>query len=69
MHLMVTTRVIDSIGLTMAIYLRFFFRIKRQNGECFVKIVRCFLFGMSSDVPARHSKATFLTDDYNIESE
>ena len=47
-HLMVSSRVVDSKVLRMAIQFDY---LKRQNGECNVRNKR-FLFGMSPDVPA-----------------
>ena len=53
-HLMVSSREVDSkvTVLRMAIQFEYsFFIIKRQNGECFVRNFRRFLFGMSPDGP------------------
>ena len=53
-HLMVSSRVVDSKVLEMAIQFEYFFFLKRgQDSECNVRnSERLILFGMSPDVPA-----------------
>ena len=64
-HLMVSSREVDSKVLKMAIqYEYFFFLIKKQNGESNVRNFRRFLFGMSLDVPAL--KVHVLTSDFKF---
>ena len=64
MHLMVSSRVVDSKILRMVIQFDFFFLIRRQNGECNVRSFREFLFGMSPDVPA--FKVHIFTSDFKF---
>ena len=51
-HLMVSSRVVDSKVFRMAIQFEYFFLIKRQSGKCSVRHFRRFLFDMSPDVQA-----------------
>ena len=66
-HLMVSSRVLDSKVLRIAIQFQYFFLIRRQNGECNVRNFRRFLFGMSLDVPA--FKVHVFTRDLNFDLE
>ena len=67
-HLMISSRAVDSKVLRMAIQFEyFFFLIKRQNGEHNDRNFRRFLFGMSPNVMA--SKSTFLQVTLNFELE
>ena len=66
-HPMITSRVIDSKGLTMAIkFFVLFFLIRRQTGKC---VARQFLFGMNPNVLAGIQIYVFLQMTSNFESE
>ena len=70
-HLIVSSRVVESKVLRMAIQFEYFFLIDlRQNGECIgpnVRDFRRFLFGMSPDVPA--FKVRVFISDFKSELE
>ena len=67
--LMVSSREVDSKVLKMAIQFEHFSDKKqtnkqKQNGECNVRNLRRFLFGMSADVPA--FKVRVFTSDFKL---
>ena len=65
-HLMISSGVLDSKVLRMAIQFEYFFIIMiiRRNGECNIRNFRQFLFGMSHDVPA--FKVHVFTSDFRF---
>ena len=62
-HLMVSSREVDSTVLRMALQLEYF-SDKKENGECNVRHFTPFLFGMSPDVPA--FKVCIFTSDFKF---
>ena len=52
MHLVVSSRVVDSKVLRMAIQFEYLSLVKRKIGKCNVRNFRWFHFGMCPDVPA-----------------